>query len=60
MLLYRPAVRYLVTSLVDGDTLAVIAGEGPGATGRHLHLDRLGVRVDRAGLVLHQGDVELL
>ena len=59
-MLSLPAVRDLVTSLVDGDTLAVIAGEGPGPTGRHLHLDLLGVRPDRAGLVFHQGDVKLL
>ena len=55
-----PAVRYLVAPLFNGDTLPVIAGEGPRAAGRHLHLDLLGVGPGRAGLVDHVGEVELL
>ena len=55
-----PAVRYLVAPLFNGDTLPVIAGEGPSAAGRHLHLDLLGVGPRRAGLVDDVGEIKLL
>ena len=55
-----PAVRYLVAPLFNGDTLPVIAGEGPRPTGRHLHLDLLRVGARCAGLVDHVGEIKLL
>ena len=53
-----PAVRYLVAPLVNGDTLAVIAGELSRAAGGHLDPDQLGGEGGGAGVVHHPGEVE--
>ena len=53
-----PAVRYLVAPLVNGDTLAVIAGELSRAAGGHLDPDQLGGEGGGAGVIHHAGEVE--
>ena len=53
-----PAVRYLVAPLVNGDTLAVIAGELSRAAGGHLDPDQLGGEGGGAGVVHHPGEVK--
>ena len=53
-----PAVRYLVAPLVNGDTLAVIAGELSGAAGGHLDPDQLGGKGGGAGVVQHPGEIK--
>ena len=53
-----PAVRYLVAPLVNGDTLAVIAGELSRAAGGHLDPDQLGGEGGGAGVVQHPREVK--
>ena len=53
-----PAVRYLVAPLVNGDTLAVSAGELSRATGCHLDPDQLGGEGGGAGVLQYLGEVK--
>ena len=55
---YSPAVRYLVAPLVNGDTLAISAGELSQATGSHLDPDQLGGKGGGAGVIQHTGEVK--
>ena len=58
MRFWSPAVGYLVAPLVNGDTLAVIAGELSRAAGGHLDPDQLEGEGGGAGVVRHAGEVK--
>ena len=58
--LCRPAVWYLVASLINGDTLAVITSELPRVACGHLDVNNLGAEWGGAWIIFHFAEVELI